>query len=274
MVSLVRHSFNCAVREMNSVTKVELNGKSGYSVSEEKRSTIKFIDRGSRKIDINLGGLEVSFPLNAIPDMVYEAILNTLEGSQDIDEKIHRLYDSTLMKPTVSSQNTSGIFPINSAKKIVRLTLTDEALEDMILEIEGAELSFQGRPFNETVEERVELYQNLMLDDKKIDRFRLGAVEMYGDVTYQNILRDPRVTLNFSWTQKEVPEAQSYQVNCIAEVVPPGDPFFRYMRIMRRLFSSRLLDLRGTEDYICAYKFWVCESKEKSLQERAGYAIL
>ncbi len=243
-------------------------------MSEQEPSTIKFIDRQMRKIDINLSGLEVSFPLNAIPDMIYETILNSLEGARDTDEKIHRLYDSTLMKPTISTQNSTGIFPINSAKKLIRLTLTDEALEDMILELEGAELSFQGRPFNETIEERVELYQSVMLDDKKIDRFRFGAVEMYGDVTYQNILRDPRVSLNFFWRQETAPQSQSYQVNCIAEVVPPGDPFFRYMRLMRRLFSSRLLDLRGTEDYICAYKFWVCESREKSLTEKAGYSPL
>ncbi len=243
-------------------------------MSEEKPSTIKFIDRESRKIDINLSGLDVSFPLNAIPDRIYESIVNTLEGARDVDEKIHRLYESTLMKPTISSQNATGIFPINSAKKIVRLTLTDEDLDEMILELEGAELSFQGRPFDETIEERVELYQKFMLDDTKIDRFRFGAVEMYGDVTYQNILRDPRVSLNFFWTQEAAPESQSYQVNCIAEIVPPGDPFFRYMRVMRRLFSSRLLDLRGTVDYVCAYKFWVCESKEKSLMEKAGYSSL
>ncbi len=243
-------------------------------MSEEKPSTIKFIDRELRKIDINLSGLEVSFPLNAIPDMVYESIVNTLEGARDVDEKTRRLYDSTLMKPTISSQNATGIFPINSAKKIVRLTLTDEALEDMILELEGAELSFQGRPFDDTLEERIELYQRLMLDDTKIDRFRLGAVEMYGDVTYQNIQRDPRVSLNFFWRQEAEPTSQSYQVNCIAEIVPPGDPFFRYMRLMRRLFSSRLLDLRGTVDYVCAYKFWVCESKDKSLTEKAGYSPL
>lgn len=243
-----------------------------YPLSEEKPSRIKFIDRELRKIDINLSGLDVSFPLNAIPDMIYEEIVNTLEGVRDVDKKIRRLYESTLMKPTVSTQNITGIFPINSAKKIIRLTLTDEAIEDMILELEGAELSFQGRPFDETTEERVELYQRLMLDDKKIDRFRFGAVEMYGDVTYQNILRDPRVCMNFFWTQEAAPESQSYQVNCIAEIVPPGDPFFRYMRLMRRLFSSRLLDLRGTVDYVCAYKFWVCESKEKSLTEKAGYS--
>lgn len=241
---------------------------------EKKQSTIKFIDRQMRKIDINLGGLDISFPLNAIPDILYEALVNTLEGARDTEEKVRRLYESTLMKPTISTQNASGIFPINAAKKIVRLSLTDEALEDKILELEGAELSFQGRPFAETVDERIELYQDVMLDDKKIDRYRFGCAEMYGDVTYQNILRDPRVGLTFFWVQPNEPQNQSYQINCIAEVVPPGDPFFRYMRIMRRLFSSKLLDLRGTEDYICAYKFWVCETKEKSLTEKAGYSRL
>jgi hypothetical protein len=243
-------------------------------LSEERPSTIKFIDREMRKIDISINGLDISFPLNAIPGLIYEAIVDILEGAQDAGEKTRRLYDSTLMKPTVSTQNATGIFPINSAKKLVRLTLTDEALEDMILELEGAELSLQGRPFDETIEERIELYQKIMLDDKKIDRFRLGAVEMYGDVTYQNILRDPRVSLNFFWKQNAEPQSQSHQVNCIAEIVPPGDPYFRYMRLMRRLFSSKLLELRGTIDYVCAYKFWVCESKEKSLTEKAGYSPL
>ncbi|MFW9768427.1 MAG: pyridoxamine 5'-phosphate oxidase family protein [Candidatus Thorarchaeota archaeon] len=241
-------------------------------MSNDRPSTIKFIDRELRRIEIDIGGLKVSFPLNAIPDAIYEAILNTLEGADDTNEKLRRLYDATLMKPTVSSINTTGIFPVNSAKKIIRLTLTDEALEDKILELEGAELSFQGRAFTDTIEERIDLYQEIMLHDRDIDRFRFGAVEMYGDQTYQNILRDPRVSLNFFWSQTEAPEAQSYQVNCVAEIVPPGDPFFRYMRLMRRLFSSRLLDLRGTEDYLCAYKFWVCESKEKSLMERTGYS--
>lgn len=241
-------------------------------VSDDKPSVIKFIDRELRRIEVDINGLNVSFPLNAIPDMIYEAIVNTLEGIEDTNEKLRRLYEATLMKPTVSTMNSTGFFPVNSAKKIIRLTLTDTALEERILELEGAELSFQGRAFEDTIEERVDLYQEVMLDDKQIDRFRFGAVEMYGDQTYQNIQRDPRVSINFFWTQDLPPEAQGFQVNCVAEIVPPGDPFFRYMRLMRRLFSSKLLDLRGTEDYICAYKFWVCESKEKSLTERTGYS--
>lgn len=241
-------------------------------VSEDKPSVIKFIDRELRRIEVDINGLNVSFPLNAIPDMIYEAIVNTLDGVQNTNEKLRCLYEATLMKPTISTMNSTGFFPVNSAKKIIRLTLTDEALEEKILELEGAELSFQGRAFVDTIEERIELYQKIMLDDTQIDRFRFGAVEMYGDQTYQNIQRDPRVSLNFFWTQEAAPEAQGFQVNCVAEIVPPGDPFFRYMRLMRRLFSSKLLDLRGTEDYICAYKFWVCESKDKSLTERTGYS--
>ena len=240
-------------------------------MSDEGISKIKFIDKDRRRIEIILGGLSVEFPLNAIPDLVYEAMADAVNKSTETPETLTELYVSTLMKPTVSSLNASNIFPINSAKKIARLTLTDDALEDSIHELEGAELSFQGRPFEETINERIELYHKMMLDDKKIDRFRLGSVEMYGDKTYHNILRDPRVTLNMFWTQEKEPQAQSYQINCIAEVVPPGDPFFKYMRLMRRLFSKTLIDLRGKSDYVCAYKFWVCETKDKSLAEKTGF---
>jgi len=241
------------------------------SLSDEGISKIKFIDKDRRRIEIILGGLSVVFPLNAIPDLVYEAMADAVNRSSESPETLSELYIDTLMKPTISSLNASNIFPINSAKKILRLTLTDDALEDSVHELEGAELAFQGRPFEETIDERIELYQKMMLDDKKIDRFRFGAVEMYGDKTYQNILRDPRITLNMFWTQEKRPQAQSYQINCIAEVVPPGNPFFKYMRLMRRLFSKTLIDLRGTSDYVCAYKFWVCETKDKSLAEKADF---
>ncbi len=240
-------------------------------LSDEGTSRIKFIDKDRRRIEIILGGLSVEFPLNAIPDPVYEAMADAVNRSAEAPETMNELHIDTLMKPTVSSLNASNIFPINSAKKILRLTLTDEALVDSIHELEGAELAFQGRQFEETIDARIELYQKMMLDDKKIDRFRFGSVEMYGDRTYQNILRDPRVTLNMFWVQEQEPQAQSYQINCIAEIVPPGDPFFKYMRLMRRLFSKTLIDLRGTTDYVCAYKFWVCENQDKSLAAKTGF---
>ena len=241
-------------------------------MSDEGTSKLKFIDKDRRRIDINLGGLSVVFPLNAIPDIVYEAIANAVNKSASSFETINELLIGPVTKPSVATLNASNIFPINSARKIIRLTLTDEVLEDSIDDYEGNELAFQGRPFEDTLDERIDLYQTMMLDDRKIDRFRFGAVEMYGDRTYQNILRDPRVTLNMWWTENDKRVARSFQINCIAEVVPPGTPFYRYMRLMRRLFSSTMVDIeRRASDYICAYKFWVCEAKDKSLTGKPGF---
>lgn len=240
-------------------------------MSSVESSGIKFIDRKLRRIDFDIGGLTVSFPLNAIPDQVYEAMASIVHRSYLGNQNLNEILISPLMKPTVSTLTSSHIFPINSAKKILRLTLTDEAITDSIYELEGAYLALQGKPFRDTIDERIELYQNVFLDDKKIDRFRFGAVEMFGDQTYQNIRKDPRVSLCLFWTQETHPEALSYQINCVAEIVPPGNPFFRFMRIMRQLFSSRHLNLRETNEYICAYKFWVCESRDKSLEEKTGF---
>jgi hypothetical protein len=46
-------------------------------VSDDKLSAIKFIDRELRRIEVDISGLNISFPLNAIPDQIYEAIVNT-----------------------------------------------------------------------------------------------------------------------------------------------------------------------------------------------------
>ena len=118
-------------------------------MSDEGISKIKFIDKDRRRIEIILGGLSVNFPLNAIPDPVYEAMADAVNKSSEAPETLSELYVSNLMKPTVSSLNASNIFPVNSAKKIMRLTLTDDALDDTIHELEGVELAFQGRPFEE-----------------------------------------------------------------------------------------------------------------------------
>jgi hypothetical protein len=174
------------------------------------------------------------------------------------------------MKPSVCTYNPGAPFRINTAIKIVRLTLLDQEIENRIDDLEGQLLALQGKPFNETIEDRIEIYTNLLLDDTKIDRLRLGAIEMYGDTTYANIKRDPRATLNFYWYQNNPPVGMGYQLNCLTEIVPPGEPFYRYMRLMRQLFSYQFISLREAE-YPCAYKFWVCEAKDKSLTQKPGY---
>jgi hypothetical protein len=239
-------------------------------LTEEIPSRVKFIDRARRRIEIEMNDVTLQFPLNAVPDPLYIAMATAFDGDEQLECKLLAAYHDTVMKPTLCSSEPTSIFKVTTATKIVRLTLTDEEIENQIEEIEGEILSFQGRSFKETVDERIELYKRIYLDDTKIDRFRFGAAEMYGDTTYGNIRQDPRIVLNFQWHKPEENVYRGYQVNCIAEIVLPGDPFYRFMRSMRSLFVRRFIDLRASE-YPAAYKFHVCEAHDKSLSTRPGF---
>jgi hypothetical protein len=240
------------------------------TLTEEIPSRVKFIDRARRRIEIEMNDVALQFPLNAVPDPLYLAMVTAFDGDENAECKLLAAYHDTVMKPTLCTSDPSSIFHFTTATKVVRLTLTDEEIDNQIEDIEGEILSFQGRSFEETVDDRISLYKKIYLDDARIDRFRFGAAELYGDTTYGNIRQDPRVVLNFQWHKPEEHSYRGFQVNCIAEIVLPGDPFYRFMRSMRSLFVRRFIDLRASE-YPAAYKFHVCEAHDKSLSTRPGF---
>ncbi|MGY5852337.1 MAG: hypothetical protein RTU92_02080 [Candidatus Thorarchaeota archaeon] len=235
-------------------------------------SSVRFIDRDSRTIQFHIQEALYRFPLNAIPDELYNALAGEADIGIDMSEGLQRIWTSSITKPALCTNNPSSIaFPINAATKTVKLTLVDNLIEDQIDELEGDLLSFQGRPFDDTLETRFEIFRKLFSDDAKIDRFRLGAVEMYGGVSYANIQRDPRVTLNFAWRDAQTRTLLGFHLNCIAEIIPLEDPFFRFMTVLSNLFSKRFLDLQRP-NYVAAYRLWVCEAKDKSLVTQTGFS--
>ncbi|MCK5151392.1 MAG: hypothetical protein KAQ65_06120 [Candidatus Thorarchaeota archaeon] len=230
----------------------------------------RFIDRELRRIELTMRGVVHSYPLNPLPDDLYEGMAAVVEVDGTSIDRLQRIYNSTVMKPTISTFDFENPFPVNCATKIARLTLTDDAIDNSIEDIEGRLLAMQGLPFQETVNDRIELYRDIFLDDSKIDRFRIGVMEIYGDNTYRNIQRDPRVSMTMHWRDSATGISRSYQVNAIAEIFEPGTTFFRYMRVLRSLFSSRFVETRR-EGYVAAYKFWISESHDKSLESKTGF---
>ena len=233
---------------------------------------LRLIDRELRQIEIESKGIVQRFPLKPIPDDLYEAMAGAFDIEGDPSEKIQSYYADTCMRPVISTFNFDTPFYINSAVKIIRLTLRDKVIESQIEDLEGRLLSFAGVPFDETIEERINLYRELFVDDQKIDRFRIGCLEMFGDATYANLRRDPRANLTLSWYNPKDSISRSYQINVIAEVVPPGTPYYRYMRVLRTLFSSRFLDSKR-DYYVAAYKFWVSDILDKSLIAKPGFVL-
>ena len=222
-------------------------------------------------IDLIRNKVIMSYPLNAVPDDLYQALADLADTAPIKEDKLGML-KARIDKAVMSSLDLENPFPINSSIKRIRLTYTDEAIEDRIDDLEGQFLALQGRSFEETVDERVELYRSLHLDDSKLDLLRLGAVEMYGSASYANIKKDPRVSLCFSWPLPNEATQRGLQINCIAEIVPPGNPFYKYMRILLALFGVRYLDT-GKAEYPCAYKLWVSEIKDKSLADTEGFVF-
>jgi hypothetical protein len=215
-------------------------------------------------------GIVQSYPLNPLPDDLYEGLAAVVEGEGSGIERLQKIYEATVMKPTISTFNFENPFPVNLCTKIARLTLTDETIDDSIEDIEGRLLALQGMPFQETIDGRIDIYRDIFLDDSKIDRFRLGVMEIYGDNTFHNIQRDPRVSMTMYWRDQSSGESRSYQVNAIAEIVDPGTPFFRYMRVLRSLFSSKFVETRRG-GYVAAYKLWISELHDKSLVSKTGF---
>ncbi len=234
-------------------------------MDESQSSRVRFIDREHRRIEVAHDQVFMSYPMNVVPDNLYQAMLSAMDGELPSSDKIRRLFMSSLMKPTVCSRDRHDPFPFNTAVKVVRMTLTDDVLPEVVSDLEGELLALQGRKFEDTVDDRIEMYRRVYLDESKVDRFRLGAIEMFGNSTYNNIRKDPRVVLSFFWPTADGTSGYCYQLNCIAEIAPPGDPYYRFMRVLRSLFSYRFLDIKGRGEYPCAYKFWVCEAYDKSL---------
>lgn len=234
--------------------------------------SIRMIDRELRRIEISMRGIVQQFPLNPIPDDLFEAMASFVDtaSGESVTEKLNAVYSTPVTKLAVCTFDPNNPFPVNAAVKIARLTLKDSAIEEVIEDLDGRLLALQGLPFEDTVEERLQIYRELYIDDSKVDRFRVGAIEIYGDGTYSNLMRDPRVCLNIHWPDAKTREHRSYQINAITEMVEPGTPYFRFMRTLRSLFSRNFVDSRR-DQYVVAYKFWVSEVLDKSLTSKTGF---
>jgi hypothetical protein len=239
---------------------------------EPKSSRVRLIDRGSRRIKLEIRNVLASFPLNPIPDLLYETLADLADWKDSYSSLSEKIAFATVHKGFFCTWNQYEPFRSNIASKLVGLTLNDATISRRIDEIEGEILALQGRHWEESANTRADIYRELFKDDAIVDRFRLGALELYGQTTYWNILNDPRVSISFTWRiPQEIPLNISFQLDCIAEIAKQGDPFFRYMRTIHHLLSSTFPEL-GPEDYPCAYKLYVSGVRVKSLKDPEGFS--
>ncbi|MBI3962245.1 MAG: hypothetical protein HY335_05795 [Deinococcus sp.] len=170
--------------------------------------------------------------------------------------------------PVVVTINRDGRFPAHTANKGAGFTARDEWLGEYIELLENWVRHSRDGPWEESLAERVTLARRFY-QGEHLDPRRLGLLEIFRGTTYRNILANPCVSLHYAGPG---PEYQSYQLNCIAEVVGPGDPRYRFIHAMRQLFEHESFHIHQPS-YPFGYLFWVCEVYDKSPRGAAGRRI-
>ena len=73
----------------------------------------RFIDRELRRLELSMRGIVQSYPLNPLPDDLYEGLAAVVEGEGLDIERLQKIYNATVMKPTISTFNFENPFPVN-----------------------------------------------------------------------------------------------------------------------------------------------------------------
>ena len=153
-----------------------------------------------------------------------------------------------------------GEFPVRVATKGAGLTPRDEVLPRYIDLLEETLARCEGRPWEETLPERVAAVQALLEHPEDIDPHRLGFLEIFRGGTYRNLQQDPRVVLHYTG---DGPDYLSFQINGYAEILAPDDPRYRYIALARRIFEAAPFHLRQP-GYAAGYLVWVQEVLDKT----------
>jgi len=165
--------------------------------------------------------------------------------------------------PTLVTWGEGALFP-NLAAKGMGLLPQDKLLEEYAIEFENLLAHLANRPWPETMRERVSAAQRFYGQAEAVDRRCLGGLEIFEGTTYRNLLSNPLASLLYVGPG---PRYRSFQLDCVVEVVAPGDPRYRFIRSIRGLFEHERFHYQQP-DYPFGYVFWVVEARDKSLRVR------
>ncbi len=155
-------------------------------------------------------------------------------------------------------------FPVNTVCKGVGLVPIEEKLVEITQEINQIVKKIKNQDFKKTLSLRLEA-ANIFYDKPEIiDGYALGGLEIFESKSFENIQKNPRVTLFFVGNS---PTYKSYQLNCIAEIISPDHPFYNFIINMRSLFEEARFHFQQPV-YPFAIRYHIVHILDKSLKVR------
>jgi len=153
-----------------------------------------------------------------------------------------------------------GVFPANCGNKGVGFLPRPERLGEFTYLYRRVMARTRGRPWRESLPERLEAVARLNEGSEAIDPRCLGTLEIFERTALENLRATPLASLLFTGTS---PSYLSYQVNCAVEVVGEGDPRHDFLVASRTLFEFDGFHIAQPR-FRHAYVFWVSETLDKT----------
>lgn len=162
--------------------------------------------------------------------------------------------------PVLITFDPGSPFGLRTATKGAGLLPHGDALPRYLALLEETLARCVGRPYEDTLGERVAAVRALLDRPENVDRSALGFLEIMGGRSYENLQRDPRVVLHYVG---DGPDHRSFQVNGEAEVLERDDPRCRYIALARAIFETAPFHLTQP-GYVGGYLVRVREVLDKA----------
>jgi nucleotide-binding universal stress UspA family protein/rubrerythrin len=162
--------------------------------------------------------------------------------------------------PVMSTFAKDKPFPYNCSNKGVGFLPKPEYLEHFKDLFRRTLENTRGRPWRESLKERIAAVSSFYFDREKIDFRALSTLEIFEKGTYRNLSRTPLAALHYTGN---APDYVSFQLNCAVEIVKPDDPRHEFVHLARIMFEYDSFHIAQT-NFPYAYVLWISEVLDKT----------
>ncbi|HLP40990.1 MAG TPA: universal stress protein, partial [Fibrobacteria bacterium] len=225
--------------------------------AEARKSKVR-VEDGRAKVETEEGLLDL--PVIPLPE----------KFADWIEQGRRSMYDKLLGKgapgfftshlPVMTTWAKDQAFPMNCSNKGVGFLPKPQYLEELKDLFRSTIERTRGRPWRESMRERIEAVSSFYFDKEKVDLRALSTLEIFERGTYRNLDRTPLAALQYTGN---APDYVSFQVNCAVEIITPDDPRHEFVKLARVMFEYDSFHIAQT-DFPYAYVLWISEVLDKT----------
>jgi len=260
LVKAVKKKVPPSVRDQCLAVLQEL----GINVSQPMDFTVNMRFVSKDTIEVTINDKTHRFEVKELPEEFVDWQLSSRIETLERMAKGERVTTFLPHLPVVATKS-DGAF-LTTANKGIGFVPKDEYLDHYTTLFEEA----RKLSPKEATKKSAEYMLELLKSPEKLDLRKFGSLELFGKKTWENIKRDPRVTLHFLDLVKGY--LKSYSVNCIAQIFGEETAMYRYENAVHKVFLPLAVHLPIKP--LCAYAFWVCEVYWKAPGPKAGVRIV